>query len=111
MGVSVISSTKFARGESQESYAIFCFCSFKTFCSYSSGNAAILSSFQKFSSFQMESMANVNYMSPSSGSTLQIFGDLGLVQREALGHRGTNTRYDVSILYWLSQINNMISPE
>ena len=54
-------------------------------------------SFQKFSSFQMESMANVNYMSPSSGSTLQIFGDLGLIQREALGHRGTDTRYDVSI--------------
>ena len=56
-----------------------------------------LSSLQKFSSFQMESMANVNYMSPSSGSTLQIFGDLGLVQREALGHRGTDTRYNVSI--------------
>ena len=47
----------------------------------------------------MESMANINYMSPLSGSLLQMFGDLGLVQREALGHRGTDTRYNVGILY------------
>ncbi len=73
-------------------------------------SSVVLLSLQKFSEFQMECMAHIYHTSSLPGSSLHVYGDLRLVQKEALGHRGTDTRFNVSLevfycinLSWLQE--------
>lgn len=51
-----------------------------------------------YSSFQMESLAFIQYSSPFAGSSLSVVGELSLQQRHPLQHRGKDTRYNSPII-------------
>lgn len=51
-----------------------------------------------FPSLQMESMAYITYTSALSGSNFNTDGELKLVQKVPLPHRGSHTTYNVSII-------------
>lgn len=57
------------------------------------------SSFQRMSTFVMQSMAFLQFFSPVPGSQLYMNGDLKLKQRQLLNHRGLDTRYNVRKLF------------
>ena len=44
----------------------------------------------------MESLAYINYQSMLEGSMLTTIGDLKLIQRQPLNHKGIDERYNVS---------------
>ncbi|XP_043937518.1 transmembrane protein 231 [Protopterus annectens] len=52
----------------------------------------------RMSTFEMQSMAYIHHSSSLPGSQLYIDGDLKLQQRQALNHRGLDTRYNVSVI-------------
>jgi len=52
----------------------------------------------KFSTFQMESMAQIQYTSPAPGASFSTVGDLKLKQREPLDHRGVDERFNEQII-------------
>ncbi|GFO05915.1 transmembrane protein 231 [Plakobranchus ocellatus] len=49
---------------------------------------------RRFSQFHMESLAYIEYSSGVPGASLQVFGDLSLQQKQLLGHKGTDKRYN-----------------
>ncbi|CAH1780180.1 unnamed protein product [Owenia fusiformis] len=51
----------------------------------------------KFSTMQMESMGYLRHESIFPGGQLKVIGDLLLVQRQPLAHRGLDTRFNTSI--------------
>ncbi|BFZ12865.1 hypothetical protein BsWGS_15904 [Bradybaena similaris] len=53
---------------------------------------------RKFSQFHMESLGYIDYSSPVSGASLQVFSDLRLRQKQLLGYRGTDTRYNDTLV-------------
>ncbi|KAK6982464.1 transmembrane protein 231 [Biomphalaria glabrata] len=53
---------------------------------------------RKFSQFHMESLAYIEYVSPIPGASLHIFGDLRLRQKQLLGHKGTDIRFNSSLV-------------
>ena len=53
----------------------------------------------------MESLAYIEHSSGVPGSSLQVFGDLSLQQKQLLGHKGTDKRYNVGI-YDFPVMNN-----
>ncbi|XP_013388684.1 transmembrane protein 231 [Lingula anatina] len=50
------------------------------------------------SSFQMESMAYIQHDSPRSGAELKVIGDLRLVQKDLLLHRGVDNRFNSPVI-------------
>lgn len=61
---------------------------------------------QKYSRFRMESMAYIHESSSLEGSMLSVVGDLRMVQKQPLNHRGVDARFNVS--YFLSLILSII---
>lgn len=57
----------------------------------------------RMSTFDMESLAYVNYASGTYGAALTISGDLRLYQKSPLFHRGTDVRFNTSIVDSTSQ--------
>ncbi|KAK3732038.1 hypothetical protein RRG08_026425 [Elysia crispata] len=53
---------------------------------------------RRFSQFHMESLAYIEHSSGVSGSSLQVFSDLSLQQKQLLGHKGTDRRYNGSLV-------------
>lgn len=53
---------------------------------------------RKYSYFQMESLAYIEYNSAVSGAKLEYVGDLVLQQREPLNHKGRDTRFNDSVI-------------
>ncbi|ESO96883.1 hypothetical protein LOTGIDRAFT_115323 [Lottia gigantea] len=51
---------------------------------------------KKFSSLYMESLAYIDYESSRPGAMLDVIGDLKVLQKQPLGHKGLDTRYNVS---------------
>nr|CAB3267077.1 transmembrane protein 231-like [Phallusia mammillata] len=52
----------------------------------------------RMSTFQMESLAYITFSSLTPGAKLTIFGDLRMYQKISLRHRGTDTRFNTSIV-------------
>jgi len=52
----------------------------------------------RFSQFHMESLGYISHNSPAPGSSLDIFADLTLKQRQLLSHKGTDARYNGTIV-------------
>ncbi|XP_041375384.1 transmembrane protein 231-like [Gigantopelta aegis] len=53
---------------------------------------------KKFSSFFMESLGYIEHFSPQAGAKLEIFGDIQLRQKEPLGHKGVDKRYNETLI-------------
>ncbi|KAL7979650.1 hypothetical protein Chor_004808 [Crotalus horridus] len=58
----------------------------------------LLLSFQRMSTFVMQSMAFLQSFSPVPGSQVFVNGDLKLHQRQPLLHAGLDSRYNVSVI-------------
>lgn len=58
----------------------------------------LLLSFQRMSTFVMQSMAFLQSFSPVPGSQVFVNGDLKLHQRQPLRHAGLDSRYNVSVV-------------
>ncbi|KAK6178000.1 hypothetical protein SNE40_012846 [Patella caerulea] len=53
---------------------------------------------KKFSSFYMESLAYIEHESSRPGAQLEAFGDLKVQQKQPLGHKGLDVRYNGSLI-------------
>ncbi|CAL1536530.1 unnamed protein product [Lymnaea stagnalis] len=53
---------------------------------------------RKFSQFHMESLGFIEYVSPIPGASLHVFSDLRLRQKQLLGHKGTDVRFNASLI-------------
>jgi len=53
---------------------------------------------QRYSTFQMQTMAFIDYQSFSPGAIFTSYSDLNLVQKTPLYHRGSDTRYNQPII-------------
>ncbi|CAG5121819.1 unnamed protein product [Candidula unifasciata] len=53
---------------------------------------------RRFSQFHMESLGYIDYSSSVPGGSLQVFSDLRLRQKQLLGYRGTDTRYNNTLV-------------
>ena len=45
----------------------------------------------------MESLGYIEHFAPQAGAKLEVFGDIQLRQKEPLGHKGLDTRYNVHV--------------
>ena len=59
--------------------------------------------FQKFATFEMDSMAHVQYSTAIPGAALLFVGDLEFHQSEPLAHKGVDRRFNVSIICLTAQ--------
>ncbi|XP_059178805.1 transmembrane protein 231-like [Physella acuta] len=57
---------------------------------------------RKFSQFHMESLGYIEYTSCIPGASLHVFGDLRMRQKQLLGHRGTDVRFNDTLVNPLS---------
>ncbi|XP_060073829.1 transmembrane protein 231-like [Ylistrum balloti] len=53
---------------------------------------------ERFSSFGMESLAYVTHDSIKSGAKYEVFGELRIKQKQALDHKGLDTRFNSSLV-------------
>ncbi|KAH9490974.1 hypothetical protein Btru_032367 [Bulinus truncatus] len=53
---------------------------------------------RKFSQFHMESLGYIDYVSPIPGASLHVYSDLRLRQKQLLGHKGTDVRFNTTLV-------------
>ncbi|XP_064599198.1 transmembrane protein 231-like [Liolophura sinensis] len=53
---------------------------------------------QKFTTLTMESMAYLHYQSAAAGSEMWMVGDIRFKQKQPIGHKGIDNRYNISVI-------------